>query len=68
MEYINKNKFKKVYVVDINQFYLNECKKRYPNLSDILITLKKDLMNLDPLPNVNLLIANILMSSYIFVH
>lgn len=68
MEYINKNKFKKVYVVDINQFYLNECKKRYPNLSDILITLKKDLMNLDPLPNVNLLIANLLIEYVGYYH
>lgn len=62
LEHIDVKKFHKIYGIDINQDYLQECKKRYQNLSDILECLCIDLTNnYVELPKVDMLIANLLI-------
>lgn len=62
LEHIDVKKFHKIYGIDINQDYLQECKKRYQNLSDILECLCIDLTNnCVELPKVDMLIANLLI-------
>lgn len=62
LEYIKKEKIKKVYGIDVNQSYLNEVKERYPHLDGILeyllINLSKET---DKLPNADMIIANLLI-------
>lgn len=62
LEHINKDEFKSVYGVDINQNYLNECKRRYSALGDVFKPICADLSN-DTiwLPCADLLIANLLI-------
>ena len=43
LEHIKKEKLKKVYGIDINLGYLNECRTRYTDISDILECLCIDL-------------------------
>lgn len=62
LEHIDGGIFKKVYGVDINQSYLDECKNRFPELEDIFITICADLTNADlQLPHSELLVANLLI-------
>lgn len=62
LEHIDNNKIDKVYGVDINTQYLDECRKRYPNLDGILKCLCVNLTktNLE-LPYVDIIIANLLI-------
>lgn len=62
LEYIDRNKFKKVYGIDINQNYLNEVKNRYSDISDILECIRLNLLEETyKLPKSELLIANLLI-------
>lgn len=62
LEHIDKQVFDKVYGVDINKSYLNECVKRYPELSGIFDTICIDLMkDTSGLPYAELLVANLLI-------
>lgn len=62
LEHIDKNKFKKIYGVDINENYLKEVTKRYPNLNKILECLCVNLINeTNKLPNAEMIIANLLI-------
>lgn len=62
LKHIDKKLIKIVYGVDINQEYLNECKKRYTELNGTLQTVCVDLLceNLQ-LPCADLVIANLLI-------
>ncbi len=52
----------KVYGVDINREYLEECRKRYPQLEGILELLCVDLTkDIEPLIHADLVVANLLM-------
>lgn len=62
LEHIQPSSFQKIYGIDINPDYLEECKKRFANLSPALECLCVDLM--DPmcsLPKADLLIADLLI-------
>ena len=62
LEYIKKEKIKKVYGIDVNQSYLNEVKERYPHLDGILECLLINLLKeTDKLPNADMIIANLLI-------
>lgn len=62
LEHINKEKFKTVYGVDINENYLQAVSERYQNLGIILKCLNIDIANeADRLPETELLIANLLI-------
>ena len=62
LEHVNRDKYKAVYGVDINEEYLKTVSKRYFDLSDILKCLKADLIKeSDQLPNAQLVIANLLI-------
>lgn len=62
LEYIDRNKFKKVYGIDINQDYLNEVRNRYSDISDILECIRLNLLEETyKLPKSELLIANLLI-------
>lgn len=62
LEYIHKDRFKKVYGIDINSSYLKEVMKRYPELDGILECLCINLINeADKLPQADLVIANLLI-------
>lgn len=62
LEHIDCKKIEKVYGVDINQDYLQECKKRYAKLGDVLETICMDLMQDEiQLPYVELVVANLLI-------
>lgn len=62
LEHINRNKFTKVYGVDINHEYLEAVKERYADISDILECLQLNLLEeTDKLPKAELLIANLLI-------
>jgi predicted TPR repeat methyltransferase len=62
LEHINKQSFDKVYGIDINENYLNTCKKRYPELQDILETICVDLnQDTKQLPCADLIVANLLI-------
>lgn len=61
LEHIN-SQFEKVYGVDINREYLEECRKRYPKLEGILELLCVDLMtDIQQLVHADLVVANLLM-------
>lgn len=62
LEHIKKEKFRKIYGVDVNCNYLEQCKKRYKDLEDIFDTICVDLLsdNLQ-LPCAELLVANLLV-------
>jgi hypothetical protein len=61
LEHINNQVFHKVYGIDINENYLNTCKKRYPKLQGILETLCVDLTQDMRLPYADLIVANLLI-------
>ena len=62
LEHVRTDKYKTVYGVDINEEYLCEVDKRYPQLQGVLKCLKIDLINeADKLPEAQLVIANLLI-------
>ncbi len=62
LEHIDRNKFKKVYGIDINGEYLKAVKERYSGLSDILECIQLNLTReTSQLPKAELLIANLLI-------
>lgn len=62
LEHVNRNKFQKVYGIDINGEYLEAVKERYTDISDILECLQLNLIEeTDKLPKAELLIANLLI-------
>ncbi|MHB9034756.1 MAG: class I SAM-dependent methyltransferase [Anaerolineae bacterium] len=62
LEHIDLQGFEKVYGVDINQSYLDECEKRYPRLKEVLHTVHADLTSQSlELPEAELLVANLLI-------
>lgn len=62
LEYIDRNKFQKVYGIDINEEYLKTVRERYADISDILECIQLNLMEeTGRLPQAELLIANLLI-------
>ena len=62
LEHIQKDRFKKVYGIDINPSYLQEVIKRYPKLDGLLECLCINLINeTDKLPKADMVIANLLI-------
>ena len=62
LEHVRRDKYKKVYGVDINEDYLKAVSERYSNLADVLECLQTDLINeCDKLPEAGLVIANLLI-------
>lgn len=62
LEHIRKDKFERVYGVDINRSYLQEVVKRYPELDGCLECLCINLIDeTDRLPKADLVIANLLI-------
>lgn len=62
LEHIQKNKFERVYGVDINSSYLEEVVQRYPELDGRLECLCINLIEeADKLPKADMVIANLLI-------
>lgn len=62
LEHIQKDKFEKVYGVDVNSSYLQEVIFRYPDLTGLLECLCINLMDeTDKLPKADMVIANLLI-------
>lgn len=62
LEHIQKDRFEKVYGIDINSSYLQEVIKRYPELDGLLECLCINLINeTDKLPKADMVIANLLI-------
>ena len=62
LEHIDKDKFQKVYGVDINEEYLKAVEERYACISSILECIRSDLMTeADKLPQAELLVADLLI-------
>ena len=62
LEHVDTEKLNKIYGVDINLEYLKTTEKRYESLSGILECLCVDLLSeAEKLPQVNMLIANLLI-------
>lgn len=62
LEHIQKEKFERVYGVDVNSSYLAETARRYSHLDGVLQCLCIDLLNgADKLPRADLVIANLLV-------
>ena len=62
LEHVDTEKLNKIYGVDINLEYLKTTEKRYASLSGILECLCVDLLSeAEKLPQVNMLIANLLI-------
>ncbi len=62
LEHISKDKFERVYGVDVNADYLKEVIYRYSDLNDILECLCINLMNeAHKLPKTDMVIANLLV-------
>ncbi|SDN74108.1 class I SAM-dependent methyltransferase [Acetanaerobacterium elongatum] len=62
LNHVNVNEREKVYGVDINADYLEECQKRYPDLSGIFEPICADLCSRDTtLPNAELVIADLVI-------
>lgn len=62
LEHINKEKYDKVYGIDINESYLQAVKERYKELSGVLDCLNVDIISeMDKLPEAELLVANLLI-------
>lgn len=62
LEHIQKEKFKKVYGVDVNSSYLQEVMRRYPNLEGLLKCLCVNLAEETvKLPKADMVIANLLI-------
>lgn len=62
LEHIDKDKFQKVYGIDINKEYLSAVKARYADMADVLECIQLDLLKESgKLPMAELLIANLLV-------
>ena len=62
LEHINKEKIKKVYGIDVNQNFLDECRSRFPKLAGTLELLCVDLLEESvQLPSADFLVANLLV-------
>lgn len=62
LNHIKSDKFEKVYGVDINKDYLDECVKRYSELKDVFVPIHADLSDENiSLPQSDLVIANLLI-------
>lgn len=62
LEHINPDIIEKVFGVDINSEYLDECAKRHTQLNGALNLLRVDLMDDNMvLPNADLVVANLLI-------
>lgn len=62
LEHIDKNKYQKVYGIDINTEYLKAVEERYSDISEILECIQVDLIDeTNKLPNAELLVANLLI-------
>ena len=62
LRHMDRDKYQKVYGVDINAEYLLETAKRYEELSGVLECVKLDLITeCDKLPKAQLVIANLLI-------
>ncbi len=62
LEHIDKNKFKKIYGIDIHKEYLKAVKERYSDISDILECIQLNLIEeANKLPRAELLVANLLI-------
>ena len=62
LEHIDKNRFTKVYGVDVNRQFLQESRERYCHLEDVYETICTDLLRDElQLPTSELLIANLLV-------
>ena len=60
LNYIDSNRIQNVYGVDINDAYLRECVKRYPELNQTFIPIQADLQKKDEiLPKADIVIANL---------
>lgn len=62
LEHIKPELIEKVFGIDINPKYLEECKERYPNLQDVLECRCADLLDeTTTLPHADLVVANLLI-------
>ncbi len=62
LEHIDKNKFQKVYGIDINREYLTTVKERCSDISSILECIQLNLIqDADKLPTAELLVADLLV-------
>ena len=62
LEHIDEKVIKKVYGVDVNQRFLDECSRRYSEFGTLLELICTDLLEADLcLPQSNLLVANLLV-------
>lgn len=62
LEHIDRNKYQKIYGIDINGEYLKAVKERYTDISDILECIQLNLIEeTNKLPKAELLIANLLI-------
>lgn len=62
LEHIDKNKYQKVYGIDINTEYLKAVEERYSDISDILECIQVNLIEeTNKLPRAELLVANLLI-------
>ena len=62
LEHIRRERFEKVYGVDINSGYLEAVRRRYPELNGLLECLQTDLTReAESLPHAGLVIANLLV-------
>ena len=62
LEHIKKEKFKKIYGIDVNSSYLKEVMCRYPDLNGFLECLCINLIDeTDKLPKADMVIANLLI-------
>ena len=60
LEHVNKEKYKKIYGIDINEEYLAAVKERYSDMKDILECRIVDLLgSIVALPKAELVIANL---------
>ena len=62
LEHIDKDKFQRVYGIDINKEYLSAVKERYSDMADVLECIQLDIIKeSEKLPTAELLIANLLI-------
>lgn len=62
LEHIQKDRFEKIYGIDINSSYLQEVVQRYPDLNGRLECLCVNLLDeIDQLPKADMVIANLLI-------
>lgn len=62
LEHVAPEKINLVYGIDVNEEYLNACKKRFSELKDHLVLMKLDLLDeTQKLPPVDLVIADLLV-------